>query len=237
MESVFDPDIRQLRKATPWIKRVVRYWNADAAHRTGVYTNRITGFGVGPRAVVPFNAIENRVPTALVGRATGNLESDSDWAQFLRPVLDGSGDNSLRNFPDFLELVGAPDALVSVYRRLVTPLANFHLSENPNNLVGLGGLPDYLAEMREAGRLKIIRQRFQPNYFALSRSAGDVEARLETIFRPVFFRELFLGTDELFAEVGELQARFVQYFENPQGGQVFDVRITRCRFRKDCCFC
>lgn len=241
--SIFNPDIKILRKAAPWIRRVCGYWNERAENRIGVYTNQTTGLGFQYLAFVPLDAIGFRVPPALLGRATGIAEDDADWAQWVRPVFafDSFGGNAGKDFEEFLEIVGAPESLIGVWRRLVFPRERGLRGDNPDDLAGRGGLPDYLAEMRERGELRAVRQRLQPNYYAGgTRQAGDIVARIDLIFRDFSYhnpRAPLEGYLEAIAVTGELSVRFQEFTNFDPSRETFDVLTARYRFKKDCCFC
>lgn len=241
--SLFKPDIESLHRATPWIKRVCKYWNAAPENRIGVYTNLTTGLGFQYLAFVPLDAVGFRLPSALSGRATGIAEADADWAQWVRPVFgfDSFGPNAGRNFWNFLEIVGAPGSIVGAFAHLVFPRVREFRGENPDDLVGRGGLPDHLERMRERGELRLIRRRLQPNYYAGgTRRAGDVVARIDVIFRNFTYHNPIAPLDgylEAIAFEGELQVRFQEFSNEDLTRGTFDVLTSRYRFKKDCCFC
>jgi hypothetical protein len=241
-DSLFEPDIDSLRRATPWVRRVVKYWNDSATNRAGVYSRRAPSSGFTFLSVIPLLDVGLRLPSALQGFATGIPEPVPDWAAWTRNVLGFSafGGNAGRAFHDFLELLGAPESLVGAWRRCVFPRPATELGENRDDIVGRGGLADYLSELQESGKLRLLQSVQVSNCFVGSaRNDGDIQARIDLIFTDFRYEALpsIEGFLEGIAEKPEIHIRFREFTDfNPELG-TFTVKTSRYRLKKPCCFC
>jgi hypothetical protein len=239
---LFEPDIESLRRATPWVKRVVKYWNDSATNRAGVYSRRAPSSGFTFLSVIPLSDVGLRLPSALQGIATGIPEPVPDWAGWTRNVLGFSefGANAGRAFHNFLELLGAPESLIGAWRRCVFPRAAREAQENSSDIVGRGGLADYLADLKERGKLRFIQSVEVPNcYVGTDRRDGEIQARIDLIFTDFRYEALpnVEGFLEGIAEKAEIHIRFREFRDHDPERDTFSVRTDRYRLKKKCCFC
>lgn len=239
---LFEPDVDSLRRATPWMKRVLRYWNESRQNRIGVFSQRAPSSGFTFLSVIPLVDLGLVLPAALRGIATGIPEPVPDWAQWVRPIngAAGFGANARRGFHDFLELLGAPESLVGAWRRSVFPRMGGEGDENGDDIVGRGGLPDYLSELKERGKLRFIQSVEVPNcYVGIRRRNGEIQARIDLIFTDFRYQALsnIEGFLEGIAEKSEIHIRFREFRDHDPERDTFTVRTDRYRLKKPCCFC
>jgi hypothetical protein len=193
-------------------------------------------------SVIPLLDVGLRLPSALRGFATGIPEPVPDWAAWTRNVLGFSvfGGNAGRAFHDFLELLGAPESLVGAWRRCVFPRTGGEGDGNRDDIVGRGGLPDYLSELKERGKLRFIQSVQTPNcYVGTVRRNGEIQARIDLIFTDFRYQAVpnIEGFLEGIAEKAEIHIRFREFRDHDPERDTFTVVTDRYRLKKPCCFC